>query len=69
MRRTVSDYEEAREVAGEYQDTLNDLERSCQQLNYAARSMEQEQDTIDEQRDEAANRKKSIDIVRGSLQI
>ena len=67
--RTVSDYEEAREVAGEYQDTLNDLERSCQQLNYAARSMEQEQDTIDEQRDQAADQKKSNDIVRGSLQV
>lgn len=67
--RTVSDYEEAREVAGEYQDTLNDLERSCQQLDYAARSMEQEQDTIDEQRDQAADQKKSNDIVRGSLQV
>lgn len=48
---------------------MNDLERSCQQLDYAARSMEQEQDTIDEQRDQAADQKKSNDIVRGSLQV
>lgn len=68
-QRTVSGYEEAREAAGEYQDTLNDLERSRQQLDYAARSMEQEQDTIDEQRDQAADQRKSNDIVRNSLQV
>lgn len=68
-QRTVSSYEEAREAAGEYQDTLNDLERSRQQLDYAARSMEQEQDTIDEQRDQAADQRKTNDIVRSSLQV
>lgn len=67
--RTVSDYEEARDVAGEYQDTLNDLERSRQQLDYAVRSMEQERDAIDEQRDQAADQKKSNNIVRSSLQV
>lgn len=68
-QRTVSSYEEAREAAGEYQDTLNDLERCRQQLDYAARSMEQEQDTIDEQRDQAADQRKSNDIVHSSLQV
>lgn len=48
---------------------MNDLERSRQQLDYAARSMEQEQDTIDEQRDQAADQRKSNDIVRNSLQV
>ncbi len=68
-QRTVLSYEEAREAAGEYQDTLTDLERSRQQLDYAARSKEQEQDTIDEQRDQAADQRKTNDIVRSSLQV
>lgn len=67
--RTISSYEEAREAAGEYQDTLNDLEHGRQQLSYAVRSMEQEQDTIDEQRDQAANQRTSFDIVRNALQV
>ena len=67
--RTVSGYEEARGTVGEYQDTLNDLERSRQQWDYAARSMEQEQDTIDEQRDQAGDQRRSNDIVRSSLQV
>ena len=67
--RTAPGYEEAREAAGEYQDTLRDLESSRLQLVYAVRSMEQEQDTIDEQRDQAADQRTSIDIVRNALQV
>nr|WP_325205031.1 TIGR02680 family protein [uncultured Oscillibacter sp.] len=67
--RTVSGYEEVRDAAGEYQDTLNDLERSRQQLVFAASSMEQEQDTIDEQRDQAADQRKSNEIVQTSLRV
>lgn len=67
--RTIPDYEEAREAAASYRDTLDDLERSRQKLDYAVRSMESERDTIDEQRDQAADQKKSIETVRGSLQV
>ena len=67
--RTAPGYEEARDMAGEYQDTLNDLERSCRRLDYAVRFMAEERDTIDEQRDQAADRKRSNETVRSSLQV
>lgn len=65
--RTVSDYEEAQEAAANYQDTLNDLEHSRQKLEYAVRSMENEQDTIDEQRDQEADQKRSNETIQRSL--
>lgn len=67
--RTIPGYEEAQEAAGEYQDTLNDLEHSRQQLDYAVRSMEQEQGTIDEQRDQAADQRKANEMILTSLQV
>ena len=67
--RTVPDYEEAQEAAVGYRDTLNDLEHSRQRLDYAVRATEDEQNTIDEQRDQAADQKKANDAVQRSLQV
>jgi uncharacterized protein (TIGR02680 family) len=67
--RTIPDYEEAQEAAGEYQDVLNDLEHSRQQLDYAVRTMESEQENIEEQRDQAAAQRRSNEAVRQSLQV
>lgn len=67
--RTVAGYEEIRAAAVEYQDILSDLEHSRQRLDFAARSMAQEQDTIDEQRDQVANQRESNNSVRSSLQV
>ncbi len=63
----VPDYEEAQEAAVGYRDTLDDLERSCQKLGYTARSIESEEDTIQEQQDQAADQRKSNEIARRSL--
>ena len=68
-KRTIPDYEEAQEAAVGYQDALNGLEHSRQKLDYAVRSMENERDTIDEQRDQAADQRKSNEFIRGSLQV
>ena len=67
--RTVPDYEEAREAAAGYQDTLNDLEHGRQKLDYKVHTMESEQDTIDEQRDQAAEQRKSNEALQRSLQV
>ncbi len=67
--RTIPDYEEAQRAAASYRDTLNDLEHSRQKLDYAVRSMESEQDTIDEQRDLASDRRKENEAVRRSMQV
>lgn len=67
--RTVPDYEEAQEAATGYQDTLNDLEHSRQKLDYAVRAAEDEQNTIDEQRDQTADQRKDNEAVQRSLQV
>lgn len=67
--RTVPDYEEAQEAAAGYQDTLNDLEHSRQKLDYALRAMDDEQNTIDEQRDHVADQRKANEAVQRSLQV
>ncbi len=65
--RTVLDYEEAREVAAGYQDTLHDLENSRQKLENADHNMERERNDIDEQRDQAADQKRANEAVQKSL--
>ncbi len=65
--RTIPDYEEAREAAGGYQDALSSLEHCHQKLEYSLLAMENEQNTIDEQRDQAADQKRANETTRGSL--
>lgn len=65
--RTVSDYEEVQEAAAGYQEILNDLEHRRQNLEYTVRSMESEQDNIDEQRDQTADQRKSNETVQSLL--
>lgn len=50
---TVPAYEEARDAAEEYQGLLEQLESQCQELRYAAGSVLDMENTIEEQRDQA----------------
>lgn len=62
--RTSAAYEEAREAAAGYRDALGALNSRRQALAYVARSIQSEQDTIDEQRSQAEDKRRS----NGSLQ-
>ena len=48
---------------------MNDLEHGRQKLDYKVHTMESEQDTIDEQRDQAAEQRKSNEALQRSLQV
>lgn len=65
--RTIPGYEEAQEAASGYQNVLNSLGHNCQKLDYSVQAMESEQDTIDEQRDQAADQKKVNETTREAL--
>lgn len=67
--RTISAYEEAQEAAAGYRDALNDLDSGRQRLDFALRSAQSEQDRIDEQRDQAALRRRENDAIHGSLSV
>ena len=67
--RTVPAYEEAQEAAAGYQYTLNTLDSSRQSLNFTLSSMQREQDTIDEQRNQADMRRRENNGIQGELSV
>ncbi len=67
--RTIPAYEEAQEAATGYQYTLNTLDSSRQSLNFTLSSMQREQDTIDEQRDQADMRRRENNGIQGELSV
>ena len=67
--RTTTAYEEAREAAASYREAYNLLKEKQQALGYATLSMEREEDTIAEQRDQADDKRKANDRLRGTLSV
>lgn len=67
--RTVSAYEEAQEAAAGYQEALDVLDRGRQKLDYTLRSMQSEQGTIDEQRDQADSRRRENNGIQGEISV
>ena len=67
--RTTTAYEEGREAAASYREAYNLLKEKQQALGYATLSMEREEDIIAEQRDQADDKRKANDRLRGTLSV